>query len=228
MNNLVYGLQEMHSHFGDHWATLSLLRYRARLQKTRPSFSYMHGNQSFLSRLREINDALGMEKDGALDCTPLLTDQPPTVGISILDVWSCPVVPTRRRWELPRTERTAVYQFDGVWSPEKNPSPEEQAVVLAHLRNAGYTPIRLGKHLSVAQCVDACATALLFVGCCSGMSHLAHSVGTPVYLLEYGYPVTTCHRLKQFVLCKGAAHFARESTAYIDFIARLTPTERVA
>ena len=45
--------------------------------------------------------------------------------------------------------------------------------------------IILGKPYTVAQCVDVASTSDLFIGMDSGMSHLAHSVGLPVILLDW-------------------------------------------
>jgi len=45
--------------------------------------------------------------------------------------------------------------------------------------------VMLGKPLSVSECAEVAATSDLFIGMDSGMSHLCHSVGTPVLLLDW-------------------------------------------
>ncbi len=207
--------------FGDHWASMSWLRHVAKATRRRPSLSYIQHGTDFSHRLHEIDQALAMDGDGPIDYTPMLTNGQPTQELDGFDVWSCPVVPTKLRWEFDPQSRLVVYQFDGASSPDKNPSVADSDRILRHLRGQGYMTFVLGKHLSVAECVRACSRAAMFVGCCSGMSHLAHSVGVPVYLLEYGLPVITCHRQKQFVICKGADHFIGESQNYLKLTAKL-------
>ncbi len=214
--------------FGDHWGSLSLLRHMAKASGRRVLLNYTQHGQDFSARIHEISDALAMEGVGLRDYTPMLTNEPATHSLEGQEVWQCPLVRTKVCWDFdPRTD-TIAYQFDGESAPEKNPSKEDEKRILSHIRSLGYVPQQLGKHLTVAECVYVCSRAALFVGCCSGMSHLAHSVGVPVYLLEYGLPTITCHRQKQFVICKGAGHFIAESAGYFNVIDRLrgmTPKE---
>ncbi len=212
------------AHLGDHWAGLSLMRYCAATSGQRPRVVYTRDDQNFLARFQEIDALLSMDRDGDEDRTPIFTQEPYTCDVPNDTIWACPVVPTKRRWSFPPlTARTVVYQFDGVWSAAaKNPSVDEQTQVLNFLTAQGYVPVRLGRHLSLARCVQLCSIATLFVGCDSGMSHVAHSVGVPVYLLEYGLPVVGCHRQKQFVACRGARHFMQEVHQYLVLTDRLT------
>ncbi len=203
--------------FGDHWQTMCLLRRMAKVTCRLPSLSYMQHGRNFGDRLLEIDQALGMQL-----FSPIMTAAEPTHELDGYDVWHCPAVATRLTWSFnPSGMGVVAYQFDGESSPDKNPSKRDEERILGHLREAGYEPIKLGKHLSVQQCVDLCTVSALFVGSCSGMSHLAHSVGVPVYLLEYGLPVITCHRQKQFVICKGAEHFIAEVRGYLQLIKNL-------
>lgn len=204
--------------FGDHWASMSLLAHMGTLRAVPQQVSCMQHGHNFRKRLEEINSVWNWQ------CLPKIVDQEPDTDLDGFDVWACPPVPTTVSWShlaFRMPIQYAVYQFDGVSTPGKNPSAEDQQRILQHLRDQGLHVTQLGKHMSVDECVRACAGAVLFVGSCSGMSHLAHSVGVPVYLLEYELPVITCHRQKQFVICKGAEHFIGESRAYLSLWSKM-------
>jgi len=207
--------------FGDHWGSMSLLRHMAKASGKRPLLNTFQHGVDFTARVREIDGALGMDGHGITSYRPMITSEKATHALDGADVWQCPLVRTRVQWEFNPHSNIVVYQVDGESAPDKNPSAEDTAHMLTALRGSGFSVMQLGKHLSVNECVSLCAKAVLFVGCCSGMSHLAHSVGVPVYLLEYGLPVITCHRQKQFVICKGVAHFLAESKGYRNVIERL-------
>jgi hypothetical protein len=58
----------------------------------------------------------------------------------------------------------------------------------------------------------------LFVGVDSGMSHLCHSVGLPIFLLEYGLPTATVHSGKAHTLCKGYDDFVQRFDHFIGYL----------
>ena len=45
--------------------------------------------------------------------------------------------------------------------------------------------IHLGKHFSLEECIRVAAESRFFIGICSGMSHLCHSVGVPTFLYHW-------------------------------------------
>lgn len=124
--------------------------------------------------------------------------------LSGFDCWAAPVWPTKTRWTEFQSHPFYTTQFDGISSPEKNPSPEDIARIGASVPLPG---ISLGKHTPIAVAVDLLANSAFFVGCDSGMSHLAHAVGTPTFILEYGLPIVTTHRNKPHIPCAGAGDF---------------------
>lgn len=205
---------------GDLWACISLLQRTATARNDRVFLSTMSHWGDRRPILTEIINALAINR---VD----LTDEPPTAELSGFDVWASPAVRTYRQWEFYARERVVAYQFDGESNAdEKNPSEQERLQILTYLIEAGFTPVRLGSHLTIQQCVDQLATSALFVGSCSGMSHVAHSVGVPVYLLEYSQPVVTSHRQKQYVLCKGANEFEANVERYLDLLLSLSGQPR--
>jgi hypothetical protein len=100
--------------------------------------------------------------------------------------WHFPHVPTRVRWRgwTPGGCRRIAYQFDGDWSADKkNPPPADLRRLMA-LSDEGEL-VRLGKPLTVQQCMEAAASCDVFVGVDSGMAQLCYAVGVPVFLIGY-------------------------------------------
>jgi hypothetical protein len=152
----------------------------------------------------------------ALDFDPVsltLTEDAPTQSVEGFDVWASPYFPTKLRWSSARRHHYVCYQFDGISSgSEKNLDRRSEDLLLNVLNNSMSAPfelVRLGKHLSVAQCVRVATESAFFVGVDSGMSHLCHSVGLPMFLIENKLPVITCHRGKAYIPCKGAEDFLK-------------------
>lgn len=114
------------------------------------------------------------------------------------DIWAAPITPARSRWRKPTsTKRRVAYQFDGVSSArDKNPPPAHVVKLQAAFPQIEW--IRLGRHISISDCVETLANVDAFIGCDSGMSHLAHSVGTPMGVVEYDLPIITTHRGKPY------------------------------
>lgn len=91
---------------------------------------------------------------------------------------------TRRIWK-PGYYNRICYQFDGRSSAHaKNPTKSELDFIFYTMKSTGADLIKLGNHLSLAECVEIMATSDLFLGVDSGMSHVCHSVGIPTYILR--------------------------------------------
>ncbi len=190
--------------------SVCLMKHMGRARNERLSLSV----RSHKERLIEI---AGQLEDTQFD--PYFIDEEPAIDLKGEDVWASPIYPTKVKWERNPITPYVAYQFDGHSSADlKNPIPDEKHIVFHHLRERGYAYKVVGGHMSLYQCVCTLAHAALFVGCDSGMSHVAHSVGVPVYLLQYHLPVETCHRGKQYVLCNNAEHFINQARPYLDML----------
>lgn len=184
---------------GDHWATINYLITRSWLLKEEILLSrYQHG-QDFKTRFEEILNLLDAPKGAKV----VIVDYPGTHEPEGEDVWTSPYWPTKVRW-APGRRFYGTYQFDGISSAkDKNPYREDEVDIVETIHDLGLSPLRLGKHLSLWECATALSNSGCFVGCDSGMSHLAHSVGVPMYLVEYKLPIITAHRNKHFIHCRG-------------------------
>jgi hypothetical protein len=63
---------------------------------------------------------------------------------------------------------------------------ENHGVFLKGLEEQGYELVKLGLPMTLSESIEVMCDCELFVGIDSGMSHMAHSIGIPVYLK--GFP----------------------------------------
>jgi hypothetical protein len=199
--------------FGDQWATINLCLHRSLL---RGETVRLHHRTAAMGALhREIVDVL--DSPGKLELTP----EPFTRSLDGYSVWSTPYFPTQRRWSIAGEHRTVTIQVDGrSAASDKNPDAREQVRLAEVLRELvpDLEIVTLGDHLSVAECVEQAARSAFFLGVDSGMAHLCHSVGVPVFLLEYRLPVVTCHRGKSYRLCQGANDFREKLLRWRNYL----------
>ena len=148
---------------------------------------------------KEILDAL--DSPGEIE----LTLSEPTVASYGYAVWSSPYFPTKNRWRNTARHKYVCMQFDGQSTPQANASSQEELLIKRVLQERchGLGSIVVGKHFSVQECVSIAANSALFVGVDSGMSHLCHSVGVPIFLLEFGLATNFTHAGKAHILCRG-------------------------
>ncbi len=203
---------------GDHWASLNLLAHMSVWANGREigyTLDPLH-----VDRAREILAELNLPYAANL----IRHANPEPLDVKSLDgfhVWSTPYFPTHKRWIDKKAERYVCTHFDGVSSAaEKNPSAQEQEAIIQWATRRGLCVINLGGkfRLELSGITDLLSRCALFVGCDSGMSHIAHSVSCPTYILEYGLPVVTCHRHKRYVLCKGAEHFKAQADNWMNWL----------
>ena len=186
-----------HFNLGDHWATANYLLTRSWMNLEEQLLSrYQHG-KDYKARWDEIFSLL----NGPERSQVTLVDDHGKHEPSGYAVWATPFWPTKITWDPLAKHETICHQFDGDSNASgKNPPDEDLPRILGSLKG---TPVKLGKHLSLAQCVEELSKAKYFVGCDSGMSHLAHSVGVPIIMVEYSQAVVTTHRRKHYTVAKG-------------------------
>lgn len=185
---------------GDHWATVNYLITRSFVLREEMLLSRWQHGVDCAARFSEILSLIaGPERSSVV-----LVDEPGLHEPDGFDVWAAPSWPTKKTWNPSDYEKWKfVYQLDGVSSADiKNPTLEDEKEIVRRLNFHGRS-VRLGKEMSLEKIVEEMATAELFVGVDSGMSHVAHSVGVPMILVEYGLPIVTTHRGKPFKHVRG-------------------------
>lgn len=200
-----------HQHLGDQWATVNLMLAKSTCQDA-PVFLSTQQNDRNLrpvheAILRHIQVPWPRHFDGGVK----LTDTPGNTDLEGYDVWATPYYPTRHiRWNARQAHTTICYQFDGVSiADQKNPPPGELALLLDWIHRSGFEAVRLGLPMTIEEDIVALANAVAFIGVDSGMSHIAHSTGTPTFLLEYQNAVVTTHRGKAYIVAQGFEDLAR-------------------
>ncbi len=182
---------------GDRWASINLLLRRA--ESTNEIVLVEDAGR------RGLHEEILGVLDGPTSLIELV-DAKGNVKVTSADVWITDYYPTIRRWRWPGHSVKVAVHFDGVSSAtDKNPSAADKESITNHLLDLGYELIFLGPQLSISHVVDILATSAFFVGVDSGFSHVAHSVGVPMFLLQYKMPLVACHRGKSYMLCNGAA-----------------------
>jgi Glycosyltransferase family 9 (heptosyltransferase) len=208
MPNTIY--RNWNTGLGDTWATIQLLAQRRSCEDAYLS-TIQHG-ENLRPMQKEILAALDR---GYFHTSIHLVDEEPNTNLDGYAVWAALPLPTYVRWYP--FGRTIAIQIDGVSTPElKNPPPQDVAAITAWAATNNEL-VHVGKHLGLRESIEAIARATFFVGCDSGMSHVAHSVGTPVYLLEYQLPVVTCHRHRAYVKCENVERFIAQAENYLTF-----------
>lgn len=193
---------------GDHWASINLLGRIAESQRTAVHFE---SKPEHRGRHVQIFGELNLE---GYNVVPV--HMAATKGLDGFDVWAAQYFKTRRQWCHVTVEPMVCVHFDGESSAaDKNPDRFDQRLVEQWCAGVKMEPVYLTGKLDIHTIVSLLSRCALFVGCDSGMSHIAHSVGCPVYLLEYNLPVVTCHRHKNYVLCRGAGEFAHQATNWV-------------
>lgn len=171
---------------GDAWLSI---QFYLHLSESLGEKIFVHCAEAKLSILQAMVDSL--ESTGNVQ----LTTQPATEKLNPADVWdwwNLPYLPTKQRWTFQDYHRSIAVAFDGVSAADqKNLAPHEQEQVLRTLRQLlpKKQIITVGKELGLDRSIEVLCQSLLFVGVCSGMSHVAHSVGTPQFLYQGKLPL---------------------------------------
>lgn len=178
--------------FGDCWAGLSYLLHKGTPQTVSRFGGRKHETVDLKPKLEEMLDLF----DTPLRIT--VSDEHPNTSMH-MHCWAGKRWPCRLHWEKSKHKRPIAYQFDGVSSAGlKNPPQKD----IDHFLNS-VNALRVGLPLPISGCATVLANSDAFVGVCSGMAHLAHSVGVPVFLLQYELDVSWWHGDNPITVCHG-------------------------
>lgn len=185
---MVYGCWD--DHLGDSWAFASYA-----IQNGFDITTVTGNGKSISNKLKEILPLLDTDQNlTILDC-------PPDIVVDQFEAWASPYVSTKKHWDNTNQRDIVACQFDGrLFAESKNPEPEIVDQIRDFILQQGLSPISLGGHYTLADCVSILAEAVLFVGVDSGMSHLAHSVGTPCVIYQNKLDVRPYHMNKEYII----------------------------
>jgi hypothetical protein len=130
-----------------------------------------------------------------------------------VDTFPYPYVPTSKKWEGKGSGRVCC-QLINHQVPENNDRAIPTRIrmeIETWLENTFDEVVRLWKDRTIAECVEVAATSEAFVGMDSGMSHLCHSVGVPVFLKDWS-GLDKHHPGKSFVRFDSAEDLIQKMT----------------
>lgn len=158
--------------FGDRWAAVNYI-----LQQGQTNYFSVQCPQAL--QARRILRAL--RTDSVLLPSPL----PPNARPAICEAFSRPWLQTRVAWSPQVDPRLVTFQFDGrSFADRKNLTPQEEQFLQIILLNLGYRLENVGGMRPLRNIIRLLARSTFFVGVCSGVSHIARSVGTPSFVIS--------------------------------------------
>lgn len=201
---------------GDCWATVNYLFNKSLELREEVVVSSWYYNRR--KKKRDVNYKLN-EIISLIDCDGKIsvTDDEGDRYLSWKEVFSSPYLPSKIKW-TPNDSKVFCYQFDGKSHKCKNLPPKDEELVLKTMKDEGYETIRLGKHLSLKECLEIMSHSELFLGVDSGMMHVAHSSGVPTYIarnLRLAEHIEESHKGKTYVLCENANDFLEKFSTYL-------------
>jgi hypothetical protein len=195
--------------FGDLWCTVNFLLQKSQAAKDViylsrwDSFERRTDHKATLEAMIDMIDAPGARVQVVDEVANMRVGGEP---------FALRYLPTKIQWSRAgRQSRDICIQWAGVSSARmKNPSLGEQAKLIVWAKRTGHTLLPIGLPLTMQESARALSRCRAFVGPCSGMSHLCHSVGAPCFLLEYLMKVAWWHGKNHFTVCEGVDVFERK------------------
>ena len=183
----VYGKAK--SHFGNLWAFASMIVHKSKTQKETIYVSNSMVKANVVKDILNVLDTTGASIEW-VDETYSEGQRKYGTRRHKFDY-----VPTKIRWKNQRHNRIC-YQLhtDTKGRNEKKVSDEDIEKIL---NSMPCECIKLGHPRSVEQNIKIASESDLFIGIDSGMSHLCHSVGVPVFLKDWRM-LRRCHPRKQY------------------------------
>jgi hypothetical protein len=129
--------------------------------------------------------------------------------------WAGKSTITKTVWDQSKVEKIITYQLDGKWrADKKNPPNGDVEKLISFLDD--YKFVKLGADVSINESVDLLSRSKCFIGICSGFSHIAHSVKTPLFLIKYSMDTLgKYHNNKPYILCKDTEETIDKVTKYV-------------
>lgn len=125
--------------------------------------------------------------------------------------WSIKNIPTKITWK-PGPSKRICYQFNSFVA-NRPPQMEIDGFMEKFKEDCEF--VKLDIDLSLAECVKMASESAAFIGVSSGMSHVMHSVGVPIFLMSYDFDVRPYHGSNEYVLCQNLADCEVELKKYL-------------
>ena len=185
--------------FGDLWAVTSHCCLRSR-REGRTVYLSKWSTKSMLDREKDIRDILKSLDDSYTENVVVTTERfTMSSRFSVRDHHDS-YVPTKVRWAR-SDSRIISYQIETPTKHRPDRFCHPRLIEGLSDQMPDYEFIELGKkHQStISETIEILSQSELFVGIDSGMSHVAHSVGVPVFL-KYHAELDLFHPNKEYVV----------------------------
>lgn len=162
--------------FGDLWALTSYL-LRVSEESGKPA--------RFFTRNQKQKDIVGsiiphLRSKGKI----VFVSRPTEKLLGYCEPFLVKLVSTKQIWKYNRQAKIVAYQFDGVHLADQKNLPLPRLIhLLRSLTNQGYIPVDVGHHKPLSFIINTLSRCKFFVGCPSGLSVVAMSVGCPIMLI---------------------------------------------
>lgn len=173
---MIYGLRFKNGGLGDYWQSISYFLTESEKKQQTIQINVNQKTKDTFAWIRPLLDSTG-----SYDFVNEKADYLPS-----WEELCYPVVKTKTQWQDVKSN-TICYQFDGYCDANlKNPFPHEIQQFFERMKQFNFQNV--GNYLNVYKGIKFLSTAKIFVGCPSGLSIIALSVGVPIYVVYNRLP----------------------------------------
>lgn len=182
----LYG--EGNRYLGDTWIALNGYCKLARMMKEPVGLCrYATPESNPIDCFDRLNELLSELEDGHK--LVKLTDEVPDWYMNMRELhmmMNYEYHPTKIKWNS--QGHMVALQLIGTSNDLKNPTAAQVHDIKRGLWNSGFDIIEIGLPMSVHESIDVMSKCFAFVGCSSGMSHVARSLNMPIVLSLFNGP----------------------------------------
>lgn len=180
------------NHLGDVWASINYLYQLSVAEERTIKLSHLFNGMNIRHRLIECLEVLC--DPGRIDIVPeRATVKPINFGKAL----TCGYYSTRSVWAMQKATKTICYQFDsavfksggGVGLNKRTIPNEDRKEFLEKAESLGWALENLGGRRPLKETVQVASTAWMHVGAVSGLAEVCTSIGIPLSIVVYDYPM---------------------------------------
>lgn len=119
-------------------------------------------------------------------------------------LWQYKYFPTKRVWQ-PSCSRRVLLHFTPFTVRKYAPSEVDQLQVIKVLQGLDFEPVVFEGNETLEEVVNMMSESCAVISMCSGFTHVCHSVGTPLYIVDNGVGkvwIDRHHGRKKFTHCE--------------------------
>lgn len=193
--------------FGDHWGAVNWLLMQSELQNQKMLFScggWSKHVRTMIDCIESTGDVEAIESGRGIALP------------KVEQLYHLKYLPTKKRWSYKHIDNVVCYQLKGHWKGSlKNPPNRDIRIILDHINSLGYEAIKMGKPLTIPECINLACASKCLVCVDSGMAHLCRSIGIPIFMIKYRYTLDRGHPRNTYTLCNGTTDCLNKLTLFL-------------